>query len=121
MEFHRTLGLRSWPGSGALKPAYETLLCELRDRGFCATTCTASVPDGTDVAEPDYQLVVDPIAGTVRVITAPGPSRPVRVHAADGRVVARGRTGESVALGAGAMGVLLLEVEGLGVRRFVLN
>jgi len=121
VEFHRTLGLRSWPGSGALKPAYETLLCELRDRGFCATTCTASVPEGTDVAEPAYQLVVDPNGGTVRVVTAPGPSRPVRVHAADGRVVARGRTGEPVPLGTWATGVLLIEVEGLGVRRIVLD
>lgn len=46
LEYLRTLGLRTWPGAGTDKPAYQTLLCELQARGFCATSC----PNG--IAEP---------------------------------------------------------------------
>lgn len=121
VEFHRTLGLRTWPGSGALKPAYETLLCELRDRGFCTTTCTASMPEGPDTDEPPFHLILDRTAGTVRVQVERGPVRRVSVHAVDGRMVARGRSGEPLSIEGLSPGVHVLHVEGLGVRRFVLD
>lgn len=50
-EFLRTIGLRTWPGSGAPKPAYHTLLCELNERGFCTAPCTTSSP-ATGPGEP---------------------------------------------------------------------
>src|ERR1035437_5766769 len=41
-EYLRTLGLRTYPGNGTNKPAYDTLQCQLDRRGFCATSCAAS-------------------------------------------------------------------------------
>ena len=38
-EFLRTLGLRTYPGDGINKPAYEQLKCELAARDWCATDC----------------------------------------------------------------------------------
>ncbi len=38
-EYLRTLGLRTYPGDGRSKPAYEALKCEASKRGFCETTC----------------------------------------------------------------------------------
>ena len=45
-EFLRTLGLRTYPGDGSNKPAYEQLKCELAARDWCATDCD---PVGIDV------------------------------------------------------------------------
>jgi hypothetical protein len=38
-EFLRTLGLRTYPGDGINKPAYEQLKCELVAREWCVTDC----------------------------------------------------------------------------------
>lgn len=47
LEYLRTLGLRTNPGSGTDKPAYQTLLCELQARSFCATACANGIPEQT--------------------------------------------------------------------------
>jgi hypothetical protein len=38
-EYLRTLGVRNWDGSGTKKLAYDQILCEVADRGWCSATC----------------------------------------------------------------------------------
>lgn len=42
LEYLRTLGVRTWHNNGTNKPAYETILCELDARGWCAVDCIAT-------------------------------------------------------------------------------
>ena len=39
LEYLRTLGVRTWDNDGTNKLAYETILCELSDRSWCAVNC----------------------------------------------------------------------------------
>lgn len=41
-EYLRTLGVRTFPGDGTNKIAYETILCELNARGWCAVSCNTT-------------------------------------------------------------------------------
>ena len=41
-EYLRTLGIRTYPGNGTNKLAYETIKCELNTRNWCATSCNQS-------------------------------------------------------------------------------
>ncbi|MEO8733971.1 MAG: hypothetical protein ABI373_06545 [Flavobacteriales bacterium] len=88
LEYLRTLGLRTWPGSGTDKQAYQTLLCELQARGFCTTTCTNGIPEQTSqkkvglMPNPAVDLIA--ITGTklrtgdpVRFISITGQNRAV--------------------------------------------
>lgn len=45
LEYLRTLGVREWENSGTNKLAYETILCALSDRNWCATNCTLTSND----------------------------------------------------------------------------
>ena len=43
LEFLRTLGLRTYPGDGTNKLAYDRILCELKARNWCGTSaCTVT-------------------------------------------------------------------------------
>ncbi len=44
-EYLRTLGVRTWPGAGTNKLAYEQIRCELDARGWCATTCSLNLTE----------------------------------------------------------------------------
>ena len=41
-EYLRTLGVRTYPGDGKNKAAYEAILCELAARNWCAVSCKAT-------------------------------------------------------------------------------
>ena len=41
-EYLRTLGVRTYPGNGVNKIAYETIICELSARSWCNTDCITS-------------------------------------------------------------------------------
>ncbi|PCJ67470.1 MAG: hypothetical protein COA58_03900 [Bacteroidetes bacterium] len=47
LEYLRTLGVRTWDGSGSNKLAYETIKCELNKRNWCGIDCKLSsiLPD----------------------------------------------------------------------------
>jgi hypothetical protein len=68
-EYLRTLGLRTFPGNGTNKPAYDTLLCQLSMRGFCNAYCSASGIPGTDESNSGISVAPNPSGGifTVRI------------------------------------------------------
>lgn len=85
LEYLRTLGLRTWPGGGTDKIAYNTLLCELQERGFCATTCMLGIEEP---AIERVRIAPNPAHDRIRVTvsnTRRGTS--VRFLAMDGREV----------------------------------
>ena len=45
LEYLRTLGVRTFPGNGVNKTAYETILCELNSRGWCSVNCNITGVD----------------------------------------------------------------------------
>ncbi len=86
LEYLRTLGLRTWSGSGTDKYAYGVLLCELSHRGLCDTSCA-----GDDVAEHSadlFTIAPNPATDKVR-ITGSGTKdgTPVRFLSMEGRTV----------------------------------
>jgi hypothetical protein len=42
LEYLRALGVRTFPGNGENKEAYETILCELEARDWCDTECSST-------------------------------------------------------------------------------
>ena len=64
LEYLRTLGLRTWPGSGTDKLAYGTLLCELETRSFCNTNCVNGIPEQVGRSEPRISPI--PSSGWIR-------------------------------------------------------
>jgi len=45
-EFLRTLGVRTWPGNGTDKLAYDRILCDLDFRDWCTVNCpTTTIPE----------------------------------------------------------------------------
>ncbi|MEL6864210.1 MAG: T9SS type A sorting domain-containing protein, partial [Bacteroidota bacterium] len=60
-EYLRTLGLRTYAGSGMNKLAYERLLCELESRGFCATACRTTTVQN-DLMNEQINIFPNPVA-----------------------------------------------------------
>ncbi len=108
LEYLRTLGLRTWPGSGTDKPAYGTLLCELQQRSFCATTCMEGIDEPV---KEQVRIFPNPAQDQIS-ITATGArsGTPVQFFACDGRKVLQlplGPTLNISALNAGSYVVVL--------------
>lgn len=67
-EYLRTLGLRTWPGNGANKLAYERLRCEAGQRGFCSAPCRLPLAVPTpQAAVVGLQVYPNPATGVVRI------------------------------------------------------
>ena len=68
LEFLRTLGVRTWDNNGINKLAYETILCELDARNWCAVNCNP-----TSIANNDkptaIQIYPNPTNGLVTINT----------------------------------------------------
>lgn len=67
LEYLRTLGLRTNPGGGTNKLAYNTLLCELDARNFCNATCTTSFP--TNTTSTVIGIIPNPASERIRIVT----------------------------------------------------
>lgn len=66
-EFLRTLGLRTYPGDGSNKPAYEQLKCELAARDWCATDCDpVGIKETKTVYEP-FKIFPNPSSGFITI------------------------------------------------------
>ena len=66
LEFLRSLGVRTWDNDGTNKLAYETVLCELNERGWCSVNCATT---GTnDLNEKTSVLIYPTIGNTVLTI-----------------------------------------------------
>ncbi|GAB5465239.1 MAG: hypothetical protein Kapaf2KO_06750 [Candidatus Kapaibacteriales bacterium] len=60
-EYLRTLGVRTWPGSGSNKPAYEAIKCQLESRNWCQVECDIiSVENNIYVEQPTLVLSPNP-------------------------------------------------------------
>ena len=59
LEYLRTLGVRTWPGEGENKQAYERILCELHVRDWCAVTCASLEIEGNEIERP-FSATIQP-------------------------------------------------------------
>lgn len=66
LEYLRTLGVRTWPGSGDNKVAYEQILCELDARGWCGTTCSLNINEESK-EESEVVIYPNPTTGIVNL------------------------------------------------------
>lgn len=110
LEYLRTLGLRTWPGSGTDKPAFGTLLCELQQRSFCTTTCTEGVNE--PVKE---QVCISPNPAQDQIsISATGTrsGTPVRFLSMDGRQALQLPLGPVMDVSALSQGSYMVMIEG---------
>jgi len=58
-EYLRALGVRTWPGNGTDKLAYDRILCELDARNWCMVNCpTTAIPELPD--QKDWHFYQDP-------------------------------------------------------------
>lgn len=67
-EYLRTLGVRTWDNNGTSKMAYETILCELQARNFCATSCSSTSLDDIELAL-DIQVYPNPVSNVLTIET----------------------------------------------------
>ncbi|TAK36594.1 MAG: T9SS type A sorting domain-containing protein [Saprospiraceae bacterium] len=67
LEFLRTLGVRTYPGSGAAKLAYETILCELNARDWCAVNCSLSAAKESSPGGPALVAAPNPASSQVTI------------------------------------------------------
>ena len=67
-EYLRTLGVRTFLGNGTNKIAYQTILCELNARGWCATNCiTTRINEEIEVNT--FKIYPNPTNGQVNIST----------------------------------------------------
>ena len=112
LEYLRTLGLRTWPGSGTDKLAYGTLLCELQARSFCNTNCTNGIPEQVERSAPQISPV--PTTGWVRCTVPVGhKATSVTIRSMDGGKAVVLPYAPEMDLSDLPAGVYAVEVEGL--------
>lgn len=84
-EYLRTLGLRTWPGDGTDKLAFDRLRCEAGRRGFCSTPCRLPLAvTPTILASEPLAVVPNPAPGRAEVS---GPAGELALYDALGRRV----------------------------------
>lgn len=66
-EYLRTLGLRTFPGNGTNKPAYDNLLCQLAMRGFCNAYCSSLGLEGNEPSDMNIAIMPNPSRGQFTV------------------------------------------------------
>jgi len=67
-EYLRTLGVRTFLGNGTNKIAYQTILCELNARGWCAANCiTTRINEEIEVNT--FKIYPNPTNGQVNIST----------------------------------------------------
>jgi|TARA_B110000285_G_C15066404_1_gene585388 hypothetical protein len=68
LEYLRTLGVRTWDNDGTNKLAYETILCELSNRGWCSVNCGITGID--EQIKTDFVSVYpNPTSGLINIDT----------------------------------------------------
>jgi hypothetical protein len=67
-EYLRTLGVRTYSGNGTDKKAYNTILCELSDRGWCAVDCNNTDIESFNV-ESGISIIPNPASDFIYVDT----------------------------------------------------
>ncbi len=68
LEYLRTLGVRTWNNDGTNKFAYETILCELSDRGWCSVNCSILGID-EQIKTDFFSLYPNPTSGLINIET----------------------------------------------------
>ncbi len=85
-EYLRTLGIRTWPGNGTNKIAYDVIRCNVNARNFCNTGCVLDVvcncPD-------ESSSLIYPIPASDQLTIVWNQSAPTTIefYALDGRLV----------------------------------
>ena len=67
-EYLRTLGVRTWPGNGRNKIAYNTILCELKSRGWCDNSCQETYLENIDF-KGEVTIYPNPAENNISIIT----------------------------------------------------
>jgi len=78
LEYLRTLGVRTWDNDGTNKPAYETILCELSDRGWCSVNCGITGINDQLINE-SFLIYPNPTNGLINIDTKKTISQ-VKIH-----------------------------------------
>lgn len=107
LEYLRTLGLRTWPGNGTNKQAYEQVLCELQDRNWCDISC-AVTGLGEQQIVPDILVYPNPTNGLLHTNSDQKIDRIHLLNSVGQRVFTTGET--TIDLSAIPAGYYLLEV-----------
>ena len=98
-EYLRTLGVRTYPGNGTDKMAYNTILCELDNRNWCAVDCPLLGTDQhSNGGHDSFRVYPNPVKHT---LTANLP--------ASGTISLVSQTGQVVLRTEGISGVNVLE------------
>lgn len=129
-EYLRTLGIRTWPGDGANKPAYEAIKCALSDRNWCSVNCPLTAIASPQTDGFGLKVVPNPAKGAFSIRFENPAHMPVLVTVTDihGRVVRQfGFTmadHAEVHAGALAPGIYFARLDGLAgqqVRKFIVS
>jgi hypothetical protein len=78
LEYLRTLGVRTFPGNGVNKIAYETILCELNSRGWCSVSCITTGFD-KKIETNTFNIYPNPTNGLININTKT-PIRRVEIY-----------------------------------------
>lgn len=78
LEYLRTLGVRTWDNDGTNKLAYETILCELSDRGWCSVNC-AITGINDQLKNDSFLIYPNPTNGLINIGTKKTISQ-VKIH-----------------------------------------
>jgi len=85
LEYLRTLGVRTWDNDGTSKLAYETILCELSDRGWCSVNCpTTGINENININ--NIQIYPNPTNGQINIDTEKT-IKQVKVHNSIGQLI----------------------------------
>jgi hypothetical protein len=85
LEYLRTLGVRTWPGSGDNKVAYERILCELDARDWCNTNCVLNLDDESH-EKSDVSIYPNPTTGIVN-LKSDFPIERIKIYDNQGRII----------------------------------
>lgn len=66
-EYLRTLGVRTYPGNGENKLAYETIKCELNARNWCSTSCNQSTNIHEEINKSTFNIYPNPFIDEVKI------------------------------------------------------
>ncbi len=124
LEYLRTLGVRTYPGSGTDKLAFETIRCELNARDWCAVSCSLDAVAESAPGTPVLVVAPNPAASQV-TIRGEATLAEWRLYDSTGRQVLRGENSRQIDLAGLPAGLYFLKMKTLDgrliVQKFVKN
>jgi type IX secretion system substrate protein len=118
LEFLRTVGVRTYPGSGTAKLAFETISCELNARDWCAVNCSLNAAKESAPDAPALVVAPNPASSQLTILGEAALAEWL-LYDASGRQVLHGENSRQIGLAGLPAGLYFLKMKTLDGRVLV--